>query len=155
MKITKQIAEHFHQAYFGGNWTSSSLKEAVSELNWEDAKAKPDQSNSILGLVFHINYYVHEVGKVLNGGVLEASDKRSFDFPEINNQEEWTSFLNGVWEDGSQFVALIEKLPDSILYENFTDQRYGSYFRNLMGIIEHTHYHVGQIVLLVKQMKSV
>ena len=55
-----------------------------------------------------------------------------------------------IWKDVERFVKLIEKLPDSILGENFTDKKYGTYFRNLNGIIEHTHYHLGQIVIIKK-----
>ena len=29
-------------------------------------------------------------------------------------------------------------------------EKYGNYFRNLTGIIEHLHYHLGQIVLIKK-----
>jgi hypothetical protein len=31
--------------------------------------------------------------------------------------------------------------------------KYGNYYRNLHGIIEHTHYHLGQIVLIKKLLK--
>jgi hypothetical protein len=30
------------------------------------------------------------------------------------------------------------------------EEKYGSVLRNIMGVIEHTHYHLGQIVLLKK-----
>ena len=44
----------------------------------------------------------------------------------------------------------MEKLSDDKLFDNFADPKYGSYYRNLQGIVEHTHYHLGQIVLLKK-----
>jgi hypothetical protein len=41
-------------------------------------------------------------------------------------------------------------LPESKLAETFSDEKYGNYYRNIHGIIEHTHYHLGQIVLIKK-----
>ncbi len=44
----------------------------------------------------------------------------------------------------------IEQLPESKLWETFSDEKYGNYYRNIHGIIEHIHYHLGQIVLIKK-----
>jgi len=38
-------------------------------------------------------------------------------------------------------------MPENQLWTPFTEEKYGSYFRNLIGMIEHSHYHLGQIVL--------
>jgi len=58
--------------------------------------------------------------------------------------------LNNAWHEAESFAALIEQLPDSKLRAQFTDEKYGTYYRNLQGIIEHTHYHLGQIVIIKK-----
>ena len=50
------------------------------------------------------------------------------------------------------FAALIEIVPEKKLWEDFTDKKYGNYYRNLNGVIEHTHYHLGQIVLIKKMI---
>ena len=44
----------------------------------------------------------------------------------------------------------MEQLPETMLWETFADEKYGNYYRNIHGIIEHTHYHLGQIVLIKK-----
>ena len=41
-----------------------------------------------------------------------------------------------------------------VLWETFADEKYGHYYRNLHGIIEHTHYHLGQIVLIKKLLQQ-
>ncbi len=50
--------------------------------------------------------------------------------------------------------GLIAQLPEGKLWEDFADKKYGSYYRNLQGIIEHTHYHLGQIVLIKKMLRT-
>ena len=87
---------------------------------------------------------------VLQGEPLNASDKYSFDHPPIQSQENWEKLLDKTWSDAENFASLIEQLPESKLSETFLDEKYGNYYRNIHGIIEHTHYHLAQIVLIKK-----
>jgi uncharacterized damage-inducible protein DinB len=106
--------------------------------------------NTIAALVFHINYYVSAIINVLQGNALNASDKYSFDVPTITSKEDWDQLVNKLFADADTFAALVEQLPESQLWETFVDEKYGSYYRNLHGVIEHTHYHLGQIVVIKK-----
>jgi hypothetical protein len=150
MKLTEQIANHFREIHFGGNWTSVNLKESLADVNWQQATTQVYSFNTIAALVYHTNYYVSAVLKVLQGEPLNSKDKFSFDHPPIQSQEDWKKLLNKTWEDAENFATLIEQLPESKLGETFTDENYGNYYRNIHGIIEHTHYHLGQIVLIKK-----
>jgi hypothetical protein len=150
MNLTTQIAKHFRDVHFGGNWTSVNLKETLTDVTWQQATTKIYSLNTIAILVFHINYYVSEVTKVLQGEPLNAHDKYSFDLPPIQSQEDWEKLLNKTWNDAENFANLIEQLPESKLGEIFSDEKYGTFYRNIHGIIEHTHYHLGQIVLIKK-----
>jgi hypothetical protein len=58
--------------------------------------------------------------------------------------------LDKTWKDAENFDNAIEQLPEHMLWENLSDEKYGNYYRNIHGIIEHTHYHLGQIVLIKK-----
>lgn len=150
MKLTAQLAKHFRDLHFGGNWTSVNLKETLSDVTWQQATAKIQSLNTIAVLVFHINYYVSAVLKVLQGEKLDAHDKYSFDHPPIKSKEDWENLLNKCWREAEDFANLVEGLPDSKLNEEFEDGKYGTYYRNIAGIIEHSHYHLGQIVLIKK-----
>ncbi len=144
------IAKHFRDVHFGGNWTSVNLKTQLEGVTWQQATKQVHGFNSIAALVFHIHYYVGAVTKVLQGGPLDASDKYSFDCPPIQSQADWESMLDKTWADAEIFAGLIEQWPESKLWEDFSDNKYGNYYRNLHGIIEHIHYHLGQIVLIKK-----
>lgn len=150
MNISNQIAKHLKQVYFGGNWTFSNLQEQLADISWEQATTKVYTFNTIATLVYHISYYVVAVTKVLEGQPLEAKDEYSFSHPPILSANDWADFLNKVWADAEHFIHLIEELPDEKLEEVFSEEKYGTYYRNLQGIIEHTHYHLGQIVLIKK-----
>jgi hypothetical protein len=154
MTLTNQIAKHFRDVYFGGNWTSVNLKDILADISWEDATTKLYNLNNIASLVFHINYYVTPVLKVLQGEALVASDKFSFDVPAITSEEDWQRLVTKIFTEAELFVAEIEKLDEAKLSDDFTNPEYGNYYRNLHGIIEHTHYHLGQISLIKKILKE-
>lgn len=154
MQTTQQIAKHFREVFFGGNWTSVNLKDMLKDINWQQATTQFHSCNTIATLVFHINYYVSAVLKVLQGGQLEAHDTFSFNLLPIQSQQDWEKLVEKTLFEAEQFALLIEQLPDSKLSEDFTDKKYGSYYRNLHGIIEHSHYHLGQISLLKKILST-
>ena len=150
MSLTKQMAKHFREVHFGGNWTSVNLKDTLADVPWQQATTQVYSFNTIATLVYHMNYYIGAVSKVLHGGPLDAKDEYSFHLPPINNQEDWEILLNKTWTDAETFAALIEQLPESKLWETFANEKYGNYYRNIVGITEHIHYHLGQIVLIKK-----
>jgi hypothetical protein len=150
MTFSQQAAKHFRDVHFGGNWTSVNLKDSLADITWQQATTQVYNLNTIVTLVYHMSYYVSAVLKVLQGEPLNASDKFSFDHPPIHSQEDWQKLLDKVWADAEKFAILVELLPESKLLENFEDGKYGNYYRNINGIIEHSHYHLGQIVLIKK-----
>ncbi len=113
---------------------------------------RTNDDSDIASLVYHINYYVSAVLKVLQDEPLNASDKYSFIHPPIQSPEEWEKLLDKTWTDAENFASLVEQLPESTLWEDFSDEKYGNYYRNIHGIIEHSHYHLGQIVILKKML---
>ena len=145
MNTTQQLAKHCRDVHFGGNWTFVNLKDTLADITWQEATTQYQDSNTIATLLFHINYYINPVARVLQGEPLNASDKFSFDCPTITSQEEWEHLVQKALDEAEQFANEIEKLEESKLFEVFSDEKYGNYFRNLLGIIEHTHYHLGQI----------
>ncbi len=154
MQLSVQIAKHLRDIHFGGNWTVSNLKGTLSDVTWQQAVTKVYSFNTIATLVYHTNYFVSAVTRVLQGGPLDAHDKFSFDHPPIQCQADWEAMLHKTWADAETFASLIEQLSPDKLGENFEDEKYGSYYRNLHGIIEHTHYHLGQIVLIKKIIQA-
>jgi hypothetical protein len=148
------MAKHFRDLYSGGNYTGVNLKETLADVDLKKAATKVDSLNTILALVYHINYYVVAVSKVLQGEPLNASDKFSYDHPQIQSEEEWKEFLEKFWKDGENFASLIEQLRENKFSEPFLDGKYGTYYRNIAGVIEHSHYHFGQIVLIKKLLSQ-
>ena len=119
-------------------------------MNSKIATAQYGSLNSIALLAQHIHYYINGIKNVFLGGNLEIKDKFSFDFKPMESQLEWEVFLNTFWQDSEEFASLIEQMAETKLDEVFIDAKYGSFQRNIDAMIEHSYYHLGQIVLLRK-----
>jgi hypothetical protein len=154
MNITTQIAQHLRAVYFGGNWTTSCFQQHLDDLHWEQATHSIPPCNTIATLLFHASYYLGGIAQFLKTGTLEIKDRYSFDCPPIQSQQDWENLRAKAYADAEELAALIEQLPDSRLHETFVHEKYGSYYRNLCGLIEHLHYHLGQIVLLKKLLSA-
>jgi len=150
MNLSTQIAKHFREFHFGGNWTYSNLKDHLADVTWQQATTQVYSFNTIATLVYHMNYYIDAVLKVFQGEPLNVKDKYSFDHPPIESQEDWEKMLEKTWTDAEKFASLIEKLPEDQFWEILSEKKWGNYYRNIHGIIEHNHYHLGQIVLIKK-----
>jgi len=149
MSLTKQIATHLREVHFGGNWTWSNFKEHLTELNWKQATEQVANCNSIATLVYHMNFYLNIVSMRVQGQVLDFKHEDSVAAPQIHSDQDWQHLLEKTWSDAEAFAKLIEQLPEQKLWENISS-RYGNYYKNIHGVIEHNHYHLGQIVILKK-----
>lgn len=154
MTTPQHLSAHFKGVYFGPNWTLSNLKDTLSDVNYLEATQQVDDFNTIAKLVYHIHYFVRVAIPVLKGEELKGDDKESFDVPEITSEKQWQDMLSTYYSEAQEMIDLIESLPEEKMNEAFWDARYKTYFYNLNGTIEHTHYHLGQIAILKKLIKA-
>lgn len=154
MELNQQIAKQLRAVHFGGNWTDVYFKATLSDVTWTEATAQYEDFNSIAVLTFHSTYYVRALREVLEGNPLNAKDEWSFLCPEITSEEDWIRMQEIAWDNAKKVAILIEKLSVEAMEDDFMDEKYGSYFRNIHGIIEHLNYHLGQIVILKRIIRK-
>ncbi len=153
MKRSLVIANRFREVLLNGHWiANTNYKEQLSSVSWNQATQKVGSINTIAALTFHINYYLEGLLQVFNGGSLEISDKYSFDLPQIESETDWNKLVNGFLSNAEKFASEVEKFTDSMLDKPFVDEKYGTYLRNIEGVIEHSYYHLGQISLIRKMI---
>ena len=151
MKNTFALAARIREVILDGTWiANTNYKQQLIGMDWRTATAKQETLNTIADLSQHIHYYIKSVKQVFEEGKLTIKDQYSFDFPPILSQEAWEAFLNQFWNDTEALALLIQNMPEEKLQAIFVDEKYGTYQRNIDGIIEHSYYHLGQIVLLKK-----
>ncbi len=153
MNTKSELAKRFREVILNGTWiANTNFKNELDTLDWKMATSKFQNLNTIALLAQHIHYYISGVKNVFLGGNLEISDRFSFDFPEFKSEMEWKIFLDKFWTDSEEFAHLIETMDDDTLSAYFVEEQYGTYYRNIDGMIEHSYYHLGQIVLLKKML---
>jgi len=155
MKNNTEIANRFREVILNGTWiANTNYKDQLQNLNWEIAVTPIQSLNTIALLAQHIHYYIDGINNVFKGGTLDIKDKFSFDFPSIHSQQEWETFLIKFWNDAEEFASLVEQIPNEKLDQAFVDEKYGTYKRNIEAMLEHSYYHLGQIVLIKKLLTN-
>ncbi|MEM9933182.1 MAG: DinB family protein [Bacteroidota bacterium] len=154
MNLSSHTAQQIREAFFGKNWTASSFKDHLGDVSWEQATTKIPSFNTIAALVYHVNYYMEAILMVFREGKLNASDRESFNHPPITSKEEWEAMVARMYKNVEAFAGEVEKLTNEQMAEDFWENKFGSLFRNIHGIVEHSHYHLGQIVFLKKMLAA-
>ena len=155
MENSNQIASRFKEVLLDGKWiANTNYKDQLSTITWKQATTKIGSLNTIAALAFHINYYIGGVLNVFNGGTLDIQDKFSFDSPPVLSKEDWENLLNDLCSNAEKFAKHVEQMSNEKLAEEFVDEKYGSYRRNIEGMIEHSYYHLGQISLIKKMLQE-
>lgn len=103
-------------------------------------------------LTFHINYYLAGILNVFKGGDLLIQDQYSFDMQPIESESDWKKLMDEFLVNSEAFIKEVANMPDHKLDEIFVDEKYGTYLRNIEGVIEHSYYHLGQISLIKKMI---
>ncbi|WP_343605221.1 DUF1572 domain-containing protein [Fluviicola sp.] len=153
-QLSGQLAKHLRDVHFGGTWTTVDLKATLSDVSWEEAKMSMYGIHSIAALMFHMSYYLGVMITVLEEGKLVGKDELSWILPPIESQDAWEQLQLNIWKEAEKTANLVENLPDEALTAGFVDPKYGTNYRNIAGMIEHMHYHLGQIVLIKKLIRQ-
>ncbi len=151
MKKANQIANRFREVLLSGKWiANTNYKAILSDVTWQEATQKVSSLNTIAALTFHINYYIAGILNVFEGGDLVIRDKYSFNLTPIQSSEDWAKLYYELCSNAEKFAKHLEVMTDEQLEENFVNEKYGNYRRNMEGVIEHSYYHLGQISLIKK-----
>ena len=151
--LSMLIAKQIRDAFLGGNWTDVNFKKVLADVNWEVSIQEIPGYNTLATLTFHVNYFLEAILMVLCENKLEANDKFSFAHPPIHSPEDWEALVNRLLTNAESFASEVEKLPNERLSADFWGEKYGTMYYNIHGIIEHSHYHLGQMVFLKKMLK--
>ncbi len=146
MKLTETIAQHFYEVHYGGNWTDASVKDALDGVTWKQASHKIRNANTIALLLFHMNFYNMVVYDRLVGVKRHFEHEESLK-AELHNEEDWQQLQDTYFANVAKIHQAILQFDESNLFEEKTKN---TPYKNLHGLIEHIHYHLGQINLLKK-----
>jgi hypothetical protein len=146
MKLTETIAQHFYEVHYGNNWTDASVKDGLQGITWEQAVKKIGNVNTIGLLLFHMDFYNMVVYDRLVGNKRHFEHEESLKV-EINSEEDWQQLQERYFANVAKIHQAILQFDESNLFEKITEN---TPYKNLHGLVEHVHYHLGQINILKK-----
>ena len=155
MSRIESITNRLNEVFLNGIWiANTNYKQQLQGVTLEQATHKIGYLNTIAALTYHINYYLAGLLQVFDGGKLEIKDRYSFDLPEIQSEKDWEQLVNNFMTNAEEFISRVQQMPDGRLDAPFADEKYGTYLRNIEGVIEHSYYHLGQISLIKKLIST-
>jgi len=150
-----ELANRLREVFLNGTWiANTNYKEQILSIDWKQATQSVGGLNTIAALTFYINYYTKGLLSVFEGGTLDIKDQYSFDMPSINSNKEWEKLVNEFLMNAERFADTVSKMSDERLNSPFVEEKYGTYERNIEGVLEHSYYHLGQISLIKKLLLS-
>ena len=152
MKITEAIALHFYEVNYGGNWTDANVKDSLTGISWQQARLSPGGANSIAVLLYHMQFYNDVISDRLKGEKKDASHESSFEV-SINNEGDWLAIQENYFRSADNLHQQMLSLDEQYLFKKIAHSD-STIYKSLHGVIEHIHYHLGQINLLKKLAAS-
>ena len=154
MKITELIAQHITEVFEGNNWTDVNIKDTIDDIDYREATTVTKASyNTIAALLHHLSFYNDVVSMRLMGINPEIDEINGFNVPAIKNEHDWQLLKDAVFESAINLADSVRKFPEEKVNE-LTVTGHSTYYKTLHGIAEHTHYHLGQIVLIKKLVRT-
>lgn len=156
MSTAKSLAKRLQEVLLDGTWiANTNWKDQLNGVDWRMATYKVASFNTIAQLTYHINYYLQGILEVFQGGELTIRDQYSFDLPAIQSECDWQNLTNKYLKNAKLFVSSVAQFSEDQLQEDFVKKEYGSYQRNIEAVIEHSYYHLGQLVLIKKEIEKI
>jgi hypothetical protein len=153
MKRNEYLANRIREVLLDGRWiANTNYQEHLLITSWEQAVGKVGDLNTIAALTYHINYYLDGLLRAMETGILDIRDRYSFDLPPIRSAADWDALVRLFLQNAESFAQAVEQMEDHTFDLPFIDEKYGSTLRNIEGVIEHSYYHLGQVVLLRKML---
>lgn len=154
MSQKTELSNRLKEIILNGTWiANTNYKHQLDTTSWEKAVEKLPNFNSIAMLTFHIQYYISGILHYFETGNLEIKDQYSFDLPNISTKEDWKNLKNQLYQNTEKLATIIENLTKKELQNIFVKPEYGTVQRNIDAMIEHSYYHLGQIVILKKMLE--
>lgn len=149
---TRQLQQIFH----GGNWLAESFEGKLKGLTDSEIFTQPVEGvHSVAELVWHCTYWRNVTIKRMEGNTRyrdETIEKLNFiPLPELKSMG-WAEIFRQLRETQSGLLKLLDGEDDSFLMNEY--QPGYSFGFLIEGTIHHDAYHLGQIGLVLKILKT-
>lgn len=147
-KLREQLVKHLN-----GGEAFIPMKEFIDEIPFEKLGIRPEGlPYSFYELFYHIAFAQKDILEFSISGTYETSSWPDDYWPKKQapkNEEEWIKLKKDYFDDRKVFENFISdetnKLQDPVL-----NGKHESLFREVMLVVEHTAYHSGQLLVILR-----
>ena len=153
---TERIQDQFARAFEGAAWHGRPVLDLLSHISEHDALSRPVGGNSILDIVNHIDAWLSIVRRRAGGAVVpDTTNDVDWPSPDGERAGAWEAALERLRASYLELHALTGSLDDSRLDDELEGKlRTYTVYEDLHGVVQHSLYHLGQIVILAKGLPS-
>lgn len=153
------IIDQMEQIHQGKGWIGVNFENKVQGLSDIDFFAQVKGMHSIAEIISHLTTWrVETILKIKTGeGSITDDDPRNWKSNEDLRKVGKDEILRKHAESLSKLLGLLKEKNDDFLNEIYYDTDFKSNYRYdflIQGMLQHDIYHLGQIALLIKCLKS-
>jgi len=154
MNLLNHIAQHVLDVHRGDNWTEVNIQNTLQDVLLHEATTiTPASPNSIAMLLHHLTFYNEIVLQRLLDIYTAIPQSNGFEIPALDSEEDWQRLQHRNLQSANALAEGILQFPEQRLFE-LTANGKTTFYKNLHGIAEHAHYHLGQMVILKKLIRA-
>lgn len=152
MNEIKRTLGLFQKLYDGSPWIDINLSSVLKNVSAEQASKRVFKNcNTIWEITNHLIGWRLNVLKRVQDKIAASPDNNYFEPVADTSEKNWANTLKRFSDTQKEWTEFLNK-ADSDIFEKVYSSNNMTYYEHIHGIIQHDAYHLGQIVLLVKQL---
>lgn len=141
------IIQTIKDTFEGEAWHGPNVITSLSKIPENKVNGRIGNSHSIIELVSHIvSWRNFVIEKLKNNFTYDVTDEMNF--PKSSS---WPKVLKDLQESQGNLLAALASFDENRLFTIVPGRKY-SYYKLLHGIVHHDLYHLGQIVMISRQL---
>ena len=154
MNETTRIADQIERCWNGPAWHGPSLREILEGVSADQAAGHPiEDAHSIWELVLHAAAWAEKARASLESGETHLSDEENFPAVLASELSAWEAAKRRLESAHHDLAAAVRALEDSELSRTVRGMNFQfSLYILFHGVVQHSLYHAGQMILLKKAL---
>lgn len=152
MKESERILHLFEDLYNGNPWIDVTILPTLQSLSAQQADTRIFPNwNTIWEITNHMIAWRNNVLQRMHGEVLKTPAHNYIVPVRDTSASAWHQTLNRLEDSQKAWVAFIQKCKTTS-FDNIYPGNSMTYYEHIQGILQHDAYHLGQIVIMAKQV---
>lgn len=152
MQENERMIGLFEKLYMGSPWIDVNLVSVLEPITAKQAdKRILPNCNTIWEITNHLIAWRKNVLQRVNGKTINTPSNNYFEPIVDTSDQAWRNTLESLKDTQVQWIKFLVNIEVSQLEARYEVNKM-TYYEHIQGILQHDCYHLGQIVLLAKQL---